>query len=178
MTKVGVLKPVHEATPWINSYVLVEGKDKSGNLKHRICLDPTNLNKVIVRKPYHFKTPEDITCLLAVACSMSVCQCKKGYWHQWLDEALSFLNTFNTELVRCRYTVMPFGVTVAEDIFECKLDQCFCKTSQVLLIAVDIMLVGMKSNHSDQDQALTTLLETAKRCNVCLNHEKPQYQKQ
>ena len=54
MLKVGVLKPVHEATPWINYFVLVEGKDKTGNLKLRICLDPTNLNKVIVRDPYHF----------------------------------------------------------------------------------------------------------------------------
>ena len=65
MLKVGVLKPVHEVTQWINSFVLVEGKDKIGNLKLRICLDPTNLNKVIVREPYHFKTPEDIAHLLA-----------------------------------------------------------------------------------------------------------------
>ena len=43
----GVLKPVTEATPWINSFVLVESKDKSGNLKLHICLDPTNLNKAI-----------------------------------------------------------------------------------------------------------------------------------
>ena len=33
MLKVGHLKPVHEATPWINSFVLVEGKDKLANLK-------------------------------------------------------------------------------------------------------------------------------------------------
>ena len=33
MLQVGVLKPVQEATSWINSFVLVEGKDKSGNLK-------------------------------------------------------------------------------------------------------------------------------------------------
>ena len=60
MLQVGVLKPVNEATPWINSFVLVESKDKSGNLKLYICLDPTNLNKVIIREPYHFKMPEDI----------------------------------------------------------------------------------------------------------------------
>ena len=79
MFKVGVLKPVHEATPWINSFVLVEAKDKLGNLKLRICLNPTNLNKVIVREPYHFKTLEDIAHLLADACIMSVCDCKKGF---------------------------------------------------------------------------------------------------
>ena len=96
-----------------NSFALVEGKDKLGNLKLRICLDHTNLNKVIVREPYHFKTPESIAHLLADAHIMSVCDCKKGYWQQELDEASSFFTTFNTELGRFRYTMMPFGVTVA-----------------------------------------------------------------
>ena len=77
MLQAGVLKPVHKATPWINSFVLVEGKDKSGNLKLRICLDPTNLNKAIVREPYHFKTPEGIAHLLADAYIMTICDCKK-----------------------------------------------------------------------------------------------------
>ena len=54
MLQAGMLKPVHEATPWINSFVLVEGKDKSGNLKLCVCLDPSNLNKAIIREPYHF----------------------------------------------------------------------------------------------------------------------------
>ena len=122
MLRAGVLKPVHEATPWINSFVLVEWKDKIGNLKLRICLNPTNLNKVIVREPYYFKTLEDIAHLLAGACIMSVCNCKKDYWHQELDEASSFLTTLNTELGRLRYTVMSFGATVAGDVFQHKLD--------------------------------------------------------
>ena len=77
MLQVGVLQLVQEATSWINSFVLVEGKDKSGNLKLRICLDPTNLNKATVREPYHFKTPEDIAYLIADACIMTLCDCKK-----------------------------------------------------------------------------------------------------
>ena len=79
MLEAGVLVPVHEATPWINSFVLVESKDKLGNLKLHICLDPTNLNNAIVHEPYHFRTPEDIAHLLAEACVMRVCDCKKGY---------------------------------------------------------------------------------------------------
>ena len=42
LLQVGMLKPVQEATPLINSLVLVKGKDKSGNLKFKICFDPTN----------------------------------------------------------------------------------------------------------------------------------------
>ena len=81
MLQAGVLVPVHEATPWINSFMLVESRDKLGNLKLCICLDPTNLNKAIVREPYHFRMPEDIAHLLAEACVITVCNCKKGYWH-------------------------------------------------------------------------------------------------
>ena len=33
MLKAGIIKPVQEATPQINSFVLVAGKDKLGNLK-------------------------------------------------------------------------------------------------------------------------------------------------
>ena len=48
MLQAGVLTPVQEATPWINSFVLVKGNDQHGKPKLRICLDPTNLNKSIV----------------------------------------------------------------------------------------------------------------------------------
>ena len=61
---------------------------------------------------------------------------------------------------------MPFGVTVAGDIFKCKIDQCFGKMKQVIVIADGIMIVGKKTNHRNHDQALTTLLETARRCNM------------
>ena len=40
------------------------------------------------------------------------------------------------------------------------------------------MIVGKKPNHSDHDQALTTLLETARKCNVWLNCEKLQFRKE
>ena len=121
MLQAGVLKPVHESTTWINTFVLVESKDRSGSLKLCICLDPTNLNKETTREPYHFRTPEDIAHLLADACIMTVCDCKKGYWHQKLDEASSFLTTFNTEMGRFRYTVMPFSNTVARNVFNASL---------------------------------------------------------
>ena len=118
MLQAGVLAPVHEATPLINSFVLVESKDKSGNLRLCICLDPTNLNKVITREPYHFRMPEVIAHLLADASIITVCDCKKEYWHQKLDQVSSYLTTFNTEIRRFRYTVMPFGITLAGDVFQ------------------------------------------------------------
>ena len=118
MLQASVIRPVKEATPLINSFIPVEGKDKSGNPKFCICLDPTNLNKVVICEPYHFKTPEDIAHLIANSCIMTVCDYKKGYWHQELDEASSFLTTFNIEFGTFWYTVMPFGITVTGDVFQ------------------------------------------------------------
>ena len=45
----------------------------------------------------------------------------------------------------------------------------------MIMIADDIMVVGKQPNHKDHDQALTTLLETARKCNMWLNYEKLQY---
>ena len=90
MLTAGVIKPVHEATPWINSFILVESTDKStGKPKLQICLDPTNLNKAITHEPYCFRTPEDIAHKLAGATVITVLDCSKGYWHQPLDEESS-----------------------------------------------------------------------------------------
>ena len=50
MLDAGVITEVHEATPWINSFVIVETvKDRKKKL--RICLDPKPLNKAIMHEP-------------------------------------------------------------------------------------------------------------------------------
>ena len=116
--------------------------------------------------------------MLADACILTVCDCKKGYWHQKLDEASSYLTTFNTEIGRYRFPVMPFGITVAGDMFQCKLDECFGHLKNLIVIADDIMVVGKNQNHKDHDLAFTILLQMARKCNVKLNYEKLQYNAQ
>ena len=72
---------------------------------------------------------------------------------------------------------MPFGITVAWDVFQRQLDQCFGKIDQVIFIVVDIMVVGKQHSHKDRDIALTNLPESARRCNIRLNFDKLQYKK-
>ena len=175
MLQAGYIKPVHEATPWINSFVIVEGKDKLGKLKIRICLDPTNLNVAVVREPWFSKTPDDIAHMLADAVIITTTDCTKGFWHEALDEESSYLTTFGTEFGRYRFTVMPFGISVAGDVFQRKLDTIFGNLPQVACIADDIIVVGYKEDHSDHDAAFSKLLHTARKNNVKLNYDKLQY---
>ena len=58
------------------------------------------------------------------------------------------------------------GATVAGDVLKHKLDECFGKIEQVIIIANDVMIVGYKPENSDHDQAFTTVLQTAKKCNM------------
>ena len=92
-----------------------------------------------------------------------------------MDEQSSYMTTLNTEFGRYRYNVMPFGATVAGDVFQHKLNECFGHIPNVIVIADDIMVVGKQPHNKDHDQALTTLFETARICNVRLNYEKLQY---
>ena len=55
---------------------------------------------------------------------------------------------------------MPFGITVAGDVFKRQLDQCFEKIDQLIVIVDDIMVVGKQHNHKDYGVALTNLLES------------------
>ena len=66
---------------------------------------------------------------------------------------------------------MPFGITVAGDMFQCKLDKCFGHIKNLIVIADDIMVTGRKHNHKDHDLAFTTLLQMARKCNVKLNYK-------
>ena len=51
-------------------------------------------------------------------------------------------------------------------------------TNNVIVIADDIMIVGKKTNYSNHDQALTTLHDTVRKCNVHLTYDKLQYKNQ
>ena len=72
--------PVTEATPWINSYVIIESEGKNGKQKLWICLDPTPVSKAVIRGPYHTQTPEDIYHHLYKAKYITVVDFCKGYW--------------------------------------------------------------------------------------------------
>ena len=55
MLQASVLLPINKATLWINSFILIKKRDNHGQVKFRICLEPTNLNKAVTRDCTIFK---------------------------------------------------------------------------------------------------------------------------
>ena len=87
MEQAGVIVLVHQATPWISSYIIVESEDK--RKKMCICLDPTPLNKAMLREPFYYHIPDDVHNKLAKATCFAVIDFKKGYWQVPLDDESS-----------------------------------------------------------------------------------------
>ena len=81
MENASAIVPVHEATAWISSYVIAETENKKK--KMWICLDPTPLNKAVMREPFYYCTPDDVYSQLAKATCFTVINFKKdiGKYH-------------------------------------------------------------------------------------------------
>ena len=73
---------------------------------------------------------------------------------------------------------MPFGTTVASDVFQQKLDSIFLNLENVMIITDAIMVIGYQEDEQDHDKAFTKLLETAEKNNIKLNFDKIQYKQQ
>ena len=84
--------------------------------------------------------------MLSGATVITVLNCSKGYCNQPLDDESSFLTTFNTKIGQFRFTVMPFGATVAGDVFLRKLDSIVLNLENVMIAADDIMVIGYQED--------------------------------
>ena len=75
MEEQGISTKVTEATEWVNS--ITYPVKPNGDL--RICLDPKDLNKAIIREHYKAPTLEEITHKLCGATKFSKVDCYKGF---------------------------------------------------------------------------------------------------
>ena len=79
-----VITPVTEPTNWVSSLVLANKPEKL-----RICIDPQDLNKALLRAHYPLPTIEDVATRLCKAKVFSVLDAKNGFWQVQLDKPSS-----------------------------------------------------------------------------------------
>ena len=89
----------------------------------RICLDASDLNKVIKREHHLMRTVEEVGSAMPDAKIFSVLDAKNGFLQIELDEPSSYLTAFNTPNGRYRWRRLPFGIKCAPEIFQRALDQ-------------------------------------------------------
>lgn len=167
----GIIKKVTDPTPWISNIVVVEKNDKL-----RICIDPTVLNKALLRSHYQMPTIEELLPEIAKAKTFSVLDTKDGYWQIQLDEASSYLTTFWTPLGRYRWLRMPFGIKPAAEEYQRRQHEVLQGLKGVTVIADDILVYGCgdttEEAMEDHDKNLSALLQRARAVNLKLNKRK------
>ena len=161
-----VIAKVDEPTEWVSSLVIVE--KKNGNL--RICLDPRDLNKAIMREHYKLPSREEIASQFTGAKIFSKLDASSGFWQVQLDDASSRLCTFITPFGRYRFLRLPFGISSAPEVYHKIIHDLYEGLPGVNTMMDDIIVWG--TTQEEHDKRLRQVMEIARRANLTLNREK------
>ena len=94
-----------EPTPWVSSVTF----PRKPNGEIRVCLDPSNLNKAIIREHHKPMMVEEIAHKLAGATVYTKADALKAFLQIHITHEASLLMTFNSHLGQLRFLRMPFG---------------------------------------------------------------------
>lgn len=169
MIKDGIIKKVTEPTEFVHPIVLV----RKPNDEIRICLDPQNLNKALMREHYELPTFDELIKNLHGSTIFSILDATKGFWQLKLSESASNLTTFATPFGRYAFTRLPFGVSVSPEIFHRTFTEIFEGIPGVQIYIDDMIIYAdSKAKH---DKILEQVFKRARARGVRFNRGKSKF---
>lgn len=164
-----IISKVDYPTEFVNSMIIVEKSDCS----LRTCIDPKCLNKQIMREHYKIPTTDDISFRLSQKKIFSVIDLREGFWQIKLSNDSSDLCCFNTPFGRYKFNRMPFGLSVAPEVFQKTMVKIFGDIDGVELYFDDLIISG--STEIEHDTAMGEVMKRARMYNIIFNSKKIQY---
>ena len=172
LTHIGVLMPVDEPTDWVSNLVIAMKE----SVDLRLCLDPQQLNKALKRERYTLPVIDDVLPNLSRAKVFTKVDARNGYWHVQLDDESSNLTTFDTPFGRYRWRRLPFGVSVASEMFQKRLNQALDRLDGLLTVHDDKVIYGVgdtvEEASADHKRKLQQFLQQCRERGVKLNKKK------
>ena len=165
MESLGVIVKQREPTPWVNGMVVVQKGQKL-----RICIDPTQLNKWIMREHHPTVTVEEVAAQIRNATKFTKLDARHSYWHIILDEESSKLCTMNTIFGRYRFLRLPFGLCSSSDIMQRAMEDMLEGIDGVKVIVDDILVWG--NSDTEHDSRLKQVLDRVRSGGLQLNPDK------
>lgn len=171
MEKNNIIKRQTEATPVVSPMIAVKQK---GDI--RICLDPTELNKNIIRRQFPMRTIEEIATRIKKSKFFTKLDCKKGFWQIKVSQRSQKYLTFATPWGRYSYLVLPFGLSSAPELFQQIMSDLLSDLDQVEVSMDDILI------HAETIEQLKLIQDEVtkriKNAGLTLNDEKCEYGKE
>ena len=161
-----------EPTPWVSSVTF----PRKPNGEVRICLDPSNLNKAIIREYHKPMMVEEIAHELAGATVYTKADPLKAFLQIHLTHKASLLMMFNSHRGRLRFLQMPFGAKMSQDVFQLRMDAILEQCPGVIGIHNDMVIFG--ADQQDHDANLINLLNVCQKEGLVLNSKKLELQRE
>ncbi|UYV84812.1 K02A2.6-like, partial [Cordylochernes scorpioides] len=172
MEEDGIIEKIEEPTVWAHPMVVV--KKPSG--KYRICIDPRELNKWVLREHYTLPAPENILAEIPKAKFYSVLDAKSAFWQVPLSENTSKYLVMSTPFGRYRFLRLPFGISSAPEIFQKIMHKIFCDIPNVVCYIDDLLIWGnsIVCVCEDHNSTLKKVLDLARESRLKLTLNKLQ----
>ena len=155
-----------EPTPWVSSVTFL----MKPNGEVRVCLDPSNLNKAIIREHHKPMTVEEIAQELAGATVYTKANALKAFLQIHLMHKASLLTTFNSHRGQLCFLRMPFGAKMSQDVFQLRMDAILEQCPGVIGIHDNMVIFGV--DQEDHDANLINLLNICQKEGLALNSKK------
>ena len=171
MVRMGVASEMLDPTDWVSSLVLIQKPDG----KLRVCLDPKDLNKALLRSHYPMPRTDDILNKMRNAKMFSKLDASSGYWQMRVDDESKKLLTFNTPFGRYCMNRVPFGIHNASELFQREMETMIHGIEGVACNQDDIIVWG--KDEEEHDRRLEEVLMRIRASGLKLNKKKCQFRK-
>lgn len=135
MVKLGVIRSVKEPSMAVSPIVIVR-KDKN----IRLCIDPSQVNKNILRRHYPLKTIEEISSRISGSKFFTKLDCVKGFWQVPVSSRTQKYLAFATPWGRYTCLRLPFGLASAPEVFQQIMSQTLEDIANVECSMDDILI--------------------------------------
>ena len=154
-----------EPTPWVSSVTFPRNTKR-----RRVCPDPSNLNKAIIREHHKPMMVEEIAHELAAVTVYTKADALKAFLQIHLTHKASLLTTFSSHRGWLRFLWMPFGAKMSQDVFQLWMDAILKQCPGVIGIHDDMVIFGV--DQQDHDTNLINLLNVCQKEGLVLNSKK------
>lgn len=170
MIEMGVITKQEEPTPVVSNLIVVRK-----NNRIRLCIDPTDVNKNILRRHYPLRTLEEIAARIRNAKWFTILDCKKGFWQVKIAEKSQKYLTFGTPWGRYSCLRLPFGLASAPEVFQ-NLISTLLEGITGTDVSMDDILIYAETQDK-LNEITTRVVNRLRNAGLKLNPEKCQFAK-
>ena len=169
MVKNEVIFPVSQPTDWCSPMVVVP----KSNSAVRICVDFTQLNKVVKRETYPMAHVESSLAKLSGGKIFTKLDANSGFYQIPLSQDAQLLTTFLSPFGRFAFKRLQFGLSSSPEIYAKIMSETLCGLEGVVIHMDDVCIWG--ATPEEHDMRVRAVLARMQDAGITLNTTKCEF---